>query len=235
MAEQIQSKSNFSGIINLILISVSIILPLSLTGCVASSSYYSARTLEQDKFAIGVAADDIVLGASNPGNLRVGISKDLPFAPSLSMAYGLPLGFETGLRWYPVSFLELSLRDQLNPRDFRAFDFSLDFSYAGLIGSYSYIKAGASISRDIDGFEPFLHYYFYHTVGKMRSTSDNAFEGFITNLTGELINDTRTIGFGIAVPAGSIKFFPEADYQYFQGHINSGIWHAGIGVRIYTN
>ena len=61
------------------------------------------------------------------------------------------------------------------------------------------------------------------------------FSGFITNLTGELINDTRTIGFGIAVPAGSIKFFPEADYQYFQGHINSGIWHAGIGVRIYTN
>ena len=78
----------------------------SLTGCVASSCFYNSRTLEQNKFAFAFGADDIALKSSNTSSASIGISKDVPFAPSIGFAYGLPLRLETDLRWYPVRFLE---------------------------------------------------------------------------------------------------------------------------------
>jgi hypothetical protein len=214
---------------------LALLMTLSLCGCVASSSYYSARTLDQNKFALGFGADDIILKESKNLSGSVGISKDLPFAPSIGFAYGLPLNLETGLRWYPARFLEASLREQVNPKSFDLFDGSIDFSYAGLLGGYSYIKYGATISKNIDNFEPFVHYSFYQMTGHMTGVTSGSLDGFISNLTSDLINNSRTLGFGIGLPFHKVKFFPEVDYQYYGNNLPDGLWHFGIGLRIYTN
>ena len=212
-----------------------LLLSFSLFGCVASSSYYTGRTLEKNKFAFGFGADDILMKDSKSSSSSVGISKSLPFAPSLEVALGLPLRLEAGLRWYPTRFLEGTLREQLNPRDFNLFDCSLDVSYAGLIGAYSYLKYGATISKNIHEFEPFFHYYFYHSTGKMKSLTNSSLDGFITNLSTELINNSHTVGFGIGLPLHKVKFYPTIDYQYYNNDLSLGIWQFGIGIRVFTN
>ncbi len=93
------------------------ILTIIFSGCVASSSYYSGRTLEKSKFALSASADDIIIKDVKSSNTSIGISKDLPFAPSVGFAVGLPLQIETGVRWYLPKFIELSLRDQVTPRN----------------------------------------------------------------------------------------------------------------------
>ncbi len=219
----------------LLFICFSILMYFTINGCVASSSYYTARTLEKNKLALGFSADDILIKSSNSSGIQVGISKDLPFAPSIGFAYGLPLRLETGLRWYPPKFIEATLREQVNPRTFDEFDFSINFSFATLLGAYSYVKYGATISKKIDMLEPFLHYSFYHTVGDLKMSGDNSFDGFINDLTSNLINNSRTIGFGLGIQVKKVEFFPEADYQYFDNNMSYGLWHLGIGLHLYTN
>ncbi len=82
-----------------------LLLIIALSGCTASSNFYSARTLEENKFAVSFGADDIVTKSSGSSSENIGISKDLPFAPSVGIIYGLPFRLETGLRWYPIRFL----------------------------------------------------------------------------------------------------------------------------------
>jgi hypothetical protein len=219
----------------ILIISIPFFTVFILNGCVAASSYYSARTLETNKFAVGLGADDIVLKDSKTSSASIGISKDLPFAPSVGLAYGLPLRLETGLRWYPPRFLEFSLREQINPRTFDPFDCSLDLSYAGLVDAYSYLKYGATISKNINGFEPYIHYYFYSMTGKMTSFAEGDLDGFITDISKEIINNSRTAGFGIGIPFKSVEFFPTVDYQYYNNDLSIGLWQFGIGLRIYTN
>jgi hypothetical protein len=235
-------KKIWSGKINskkiltcFLVISVIFISLFTFNGCVAASSYYSAKTLETNKFALAVGADDIILKNSKASSASIGISKDLPFAPSIGMAYGLPFRFETGLRWYPPRFVEISLRDQVTPITFEPFDFSIDLSYAGLIDAYSYIKYGATISRNIYGFEPFFHYYFYNMTGKMKGLATGDLDGFITNISKYLINNSRTVGFGIGIPYKKLEFFPTVDYQYYDNDLSIGVWQVGIGLRVYTN
>ena len=210
-------------------------LSYSFFGCVASSSYYSARTLEENKLALSFSADDIIIKDSKSSSTQIGISKNLPFAPSLGLAYGLPFRLETALRWYPPEFVEFTLRDQINPATFDIFDGSIDVSYASLINAYSYIKYGATISKSVNNYEPFVHYYFYHTVGTMTGSNSGSLDGFITDLTSDIINNSRIVGFGVGVPVSKLKFYPEIDYQYFGNDLSSGLWHVGIGLRIFTN
>lgn len=218
-----------------LLISIPFISLTTLSGCVASSSYYSARTLETNKFALSAGADDIILKDSKASSATIGISKDLPFAPSVGIAYGLPFRLETGLRWYPPRFLEVSLREQINPKTFEPFDCSIDLSYAGLIDAYSYIKYGATVSKNISGFEPYFHYYFYSMTGNMKGLTGSDLAGFITNISKNIINNSRTVGFGIGILYKKIEFYPTVDYQYYNNDVSIGIWQVGIGLRIYTN
>ncbi len=71
-------------------------------GCVASSSFYSGKTLEPKKVAVTFSADDIAL-KSNDGS--VDISKNLPFAPSVGIGIGLPLQLETAFVGIPQDLL----------------------------------------------------------------------------------------------------------------------------------
>jgi hypothetical protein len=204
------------------------LLPL-VCGCVASSNFYTGRTLEENKLAIGVAADDIYVKSSS-GDITV--SKDKPFAPVILGAYGLPLRLELGARWYPVSFFELTLRHQVNPRTFDIIDGSLNLHFAHLLGAYSYLKYGVTISKNLHGVEPYLHYSAYHYLGATSGIFDDS---FISGLGEVFIDNNRVLGFGIALPVRKAQLIPEANYQYFGGDFSHGLWHVGIGLRVFTN
>ena len=202
---------------------------LALNGCVATSNFYSGRTLEENKFSIGFGADDIVLKSSDKS---VTVSKDGPLAPSIIAAYGLPLRLEIGMRYYPVNFVEASLRHQVNPRSFNVIDLSLNLHYALRLGGYSYIKYGVTLSKNIDEFEPYIHYSAYRFVGATTSIFDDS---FISGAAETFVNNNRSVGFGIALPVRRAKLYPELNYQYFGGDFSHGLWHFGIGVRVCTN
>jgi len=199
------------------------------SGCVVSSNYYSGRTLEENKFSFGFGADDIVIKSATPS---IEISKDKPFSPSMAISYGLPLRLEAGARFFPPKFLELSLRHQVNPRDFDIIDGSVNVTYARLFGGYSYIKYGATVSKNINELEPYVHYSFYKFIGADKGDFSDS---FTTGYTDDVINRNRVIGFGIALPLHKAKLYPEVDYQYFGSSLKNGLWHVGIGFRVYVN
>lgn len=206
-----------------------ILLMFALCGCVASSNFYTGRTLEEKKFSLGFGADDIVTKSTDNS---IVVSKDKPLIPSISVAYGLPLRLEASLRYYPTSFFEGTLREQVNPRSFDIFDCSLNFSYASLIGGYSYLKYGISVSKNIQEFEPYVHYSSYYYMGAAKGDfSDN----FLSSVTDDFINHNHSIGFGIALPLRHAKIYPEANYQYFENTLRGGLWHFGIGFRADLN
>ncbi len=200
---------------------------LTLSGCVASSNFYSGRTLEENSFSFGFGADDIVLAASDPG---LTISKERPFVPSFLASYGLPWRMEIGARYTPIRYGELTLRHQVNPRSFDAFDLSLNLHYAALFGAYSYLRHGLTVSKNISEFEPYAHYTAYHYVGGASSVFEDS---FLSGVSATLINNNRAIGLGIALPLRQAKLYPEVNYQYFGGDLSHGLWHFGVGIRIY--
>jgi len=202
---------------------------LIYSGCVSSSNFYSGRTLEENKLSIGFGLDDIALKSSDNS---LSVSKNAPFVPSFNAAYGLPLRLELGMRYYPVNFLEATLRHQVNPRTFDFVDLSLNLHYAVLFGGYSYLKYGATLSKNVHEFEPYVHYSAYHFIGSTASIFDNS---FISGAAGTFVNQNRSVGFGVALPVQRAKFFPEVNYQYFGGDISHGLWHFGIGFRVFTN
>ena len=121
-------------------------LTLTLCGCVASSNFYSGRTLEEGKVAVAIGADDIAMGSRDES---VSVSKSNPLSPSIGAAVGLPLRLELGLRYFPTQFIEVTMRDQLNPRTFTIADFSLDLHYAILMGGYSYFRYGVTLQMHV--------------------------------------------------------------------------------------
>jgi len=72
-------------------------------------------------------------------------------------------------------------------------------------------------------------------TGRMKELTETQIEGIITNISKELINNSRTIGFGIGVPYKKIEFYPSVDYQYYNNDLSIGIWQFGIGLRLFTN
>lgn len=209
--------------------SIALALTVMVSGCVTTSNYYSARTLESGKFSFTLGTDDIVLKSNNQ---TVQVSKDKPFTPSIGFAYGLPYRFETNVRYYPSRFVELTLRDQINPRDFELMDGSVNFTYAHLFGGYSYIKYGITISKNIFEFEPYIQYSLYNF---MNAEQGDFSTGYISANIDDVINNNRSIGFGIGIPLRKAKLFPEVNYQYFGGDTKNGLWHFGVGIRVYTN
>lgn len=197
-------------------------------GCVSSSNFHSAKTLDEKQFAVTVGLEDIIIKSEDK---TLTISKDAPFSPSFGFAYGLPLKFEPAVRYIPTRMVELSLRKQLTA-DSSALDCSANFTYGHLFGGYSYLKYGATISKDIYGFEPYLHYTFYSFTG---ATDDDFSDSFLSGAVAGFIDNCRVIGFGLGVPWKKMKMFPEADYQYNKESFSDGIWHFGIGFRLYTN
>ncbi|HUI31278.1 MAG TPA: hypothetical protein VLX91_13800 [Candidatus Acidoferrales bacterium] len=199
----------------------------------ATSNYTTGRTLEPGEEVARLGADYILNTASDGNRVRVGVTKDFPisFVPSVGLAFGLPLRLETSMRWYPVKFLEGSLRWQMNPRSFDAFDASLNFSYAGLIGEYSYAKYGVTVSKNINVIEPYVNYSFYHAVGRFSSDLNFLDNSGIATFAAS-INNSRSAAFGVAVPIVKTKLFPEIDYQYFPNSSSLHLWSFGVGIQL---
>ncbi|MFZ1082000.1 MAG: hypothetical protein WAO19_08745 [Candidatus Kryptoniota bacterium] len=200
-------------------------LVIALSGCMATSSFYTGRTLDQGKFSPGIGADDILIKSTDNS---VSYSTSVAFVPSFLFAYGLPLRLEADARFVIPRLLEVSLRDQINPRSFELFDFAPDITIGDLFGGYTYLRYGASLSKNIGGFEPFVHYSFYHF---MEATSSDISNSFVSATVSEITNNDRAIGAGIGIPLGALKLYPEFDYQYFGNDLKWGIWSFGIGIR----
>lgn len=209
------------------------LLMTTLPGCMATSCYTTGRTLKPGEEVARIGADYVLNTISDGNHVRVGITKRLPisFVPSVGLAFGLPLRLETSFRWYPVSFLEGSLREQLNPRSFNAFDASANLTYGGYIGKYSYLKYGLTVSKRIDSIEPYVDFAIYHAVGRMSSDMNFFDNGGIESFTSS-INASRSMAFGIAVPIAKVKLFPEVDYLFSTSNKSLHLWSFGIGLQI---
>jgi hypothetical protein len=200
---------------------------LTLCGCVASSNFYSGRTLEEGTYSVGFSADDIALKSSDKS---IEVNKGRPFAPSFNGAVGLPWRLEFGMRYYPVNFVELVLREQINPRSFEILDASANCHFGMLLGGYSYLKYGVTVSKEIHGFEPYVHIAAYRFAGSTGSIFDNS---FVSGVASVFINENREVGLGLALPLKQGKLYPEVNYQYFGGDLSHGLWHFGIGIRVF--
>lgn len=69
------------------------LLMISLLGCLATTNYYTGRTLEKGKMMISFGMDNIIIQSTDDG---LTFNKDMPVSPSLGLALGLPYRFEAG-------------------------------------------------------------------------------------------------------------------------------------------
>jgi len=219
--ERVSGAGNFRSIFLSILLS-----SLILSGCMATSSYYTGRTLEPWKFSPGFGADDIIIKSTDNS---ITYSKGFAFVPSFLLSCGLPLRLETDARFVIPRLLEVSLRDQINPRTFELFDFAPDITFGDLFGGYTYLRYGGTLSKNLDGFEPYVHYSLYHFL---KTTSSDFSNSFFSASLSEITNNDRVIGVGIGIPVGNLKLYPEFDYQYFGNNLKWGIYSFGIGFRV---
>jgi len=203
---------------------IGLLVVIQLTGCFATSNYYTGKTAEQGDKVITAGFDNIVIQDTETGEIA---KMDMPFTPTFGLAFGLPLRFELGLRWYFLRTLEADLRWQATPRSFKPFNLSLNL-HAGLWEfETSYLKYGATISKEIRKFEPALSFYEYEYRGSF-------------DLEEELFGDgshdfrvkTQVLSLGLAYHVPHAILIPEANYQYSPGHINAGVIYYGLGIRI---
>ena len=95
------------------------LLSLLLTGCIATTNYYSGRTAPSGTWVATPGADNILIG--NPEEEDFFIDKDEPLYLSIGFARGLPRRFEVGARYYIPYMLESNLRWQMTPRTLKRF------------------------------------------------------------------------------------------------------------------
>ncbi len=197
---------------------------LQFTGCVATSNYYTGKTLEKGETAVTGGFDNIVIQDAETHKIE---KKDMLFTPTFGVAWGLPLRLELGLRWYLLKTFEGDLRWQLNPRTFQPFDLSFNFHYGIWEFETTYLKYGATLSKRVWKFEPSLSYFEYEYTGTI---------DFHGELSGLLPSDFHaksnvlTIGLGYHLPNAIL--IPEANYQFAPNIHNKGVIYYGIGIRI---
>ncbi|HFE62915.1 MAG TPA: hypothetical protein ENK14_00675 [Caldithrix sp.] len=201
-------QKNFSNFFHFIFL-----LPiLILLSCLATTNYYTGRTLLPGKKVVVGGIDNFLIKDIETGQtVRFG----LPYMTSLGFAAGLPRRLETGLYWhFPESF-ETYLRWQANPRSFCYFDLSLNSHFGVFAFSYPYIKLGVSLSKEIHGVEPFLNYYVYTNA----------------KLTEEFKETSRSLGLGIAIPIPRAQLIPEINFSFTGNEISKGLMMFNVGLR----
>ncbi len=193
--------------------------PLILSGCLATTNYYTARTLPAGKMAISPGMDDLIIQSTDKARI---IKKPLYFLPSLGLYLGLPYRFETGARWYFTNTYEGILRWQLNPKWFNKFNASANLHYGSFQEAYQYFKYGFTISKPVRQFEPYIGYYQF-------AWGDN--EKIVSVDYNGLINTHRVISLGISVPIRAGHVFPEINYQFSKDQFGSGLLFYSVGFR----
>lgn len=176
-----------------------------------------------------MSADEIIVRSVDK---NIEIKKSKPLLPAIMMSYGLPLRLETSLRFMPKRFFDGILRFQVNPPSFDLIDCSINTHYGYIIDSYSYLKYGITISKNIHEYEPYLNYSLYKFVN---TQGHDLTGGILTGATQNFIDDNRSLGFGIGIPLRKAKLFPELNYQHYGKEYGNGIIHFGVGFRLYLN
>jgi hypothetical protein len=196
-----------------------IILILNLFSCIATTNYYTARTLERKKMMILFGLDNVFVQSTESG---LQFNKDMPFSPSLGLALGLPYRLETGVRWYFQKTFEGSLRWQVNPKSFRYVDLSTNLHYGSFYLEVNYFKYGLTVSKQIYRIEPFISYYWYSN-GEITSLSEDDFT--------DILKTNRVICFGMALKVKEGYIIPEVNYQYIKNNIKEALVFYSIGFK----
>ena len=194
-------------------------LIINMLGCLATTNYYTGRTLEKGKMMISFGMDNILIQSADQG---LQVNKDMPVSPSLGLAGGLPHRFEAGLRWYFQKTFEGSFRWQINPRNFQYFDLSTNLHYGSFHLEANYFKYGFTLSKKIRRFEPFISHYWYANgdVGKL---SDEDFS--------DILKTNRVLCFGMAVKVKEGFIIPEINYQYIAGDFGKALVLYSLGFK----
>jgi len=206
---------------------VSLVFLFQLTGCFATSNYYTGKTAEEGEKVLTAGFDNIVIQDTETGETA---KRDMPFTPTFGLAFGLPLRFELGLRWYFLRTLEADLRWQATPISYKPFNLSLNL-HAGLWELHTqYMKYGATISKQLGKFEPALSFFEYEYRG-----SFDLEEGLFGEGSHDFRVKTRVLSLGLAYHVPHAILIPEANYQYSPGHFGPGVIYYGLGIRILIN
>ena len=188
-------------------------------GCIATTNYYTGRTLKKGKMMISFGLDNIIIQSTDEG---LSFNKDLPVSPSLGFAVGLPYRFEGGLRWYFQKTFEGSFRWQVNPSKFRYFDLSTNLHYGSFHLEAEYFKYGITVSKQLGRFEPFASHYWYSS-GDTNPISDPD--------VSDIWETNRVISTGLAIGVKEGFIIPEINYQYISGNFNEALIFYSIGFK----
>jgi len=188
-------------------------------GCLATTNYYTGRTLKKGKMMIFFGTDNIFYQITGD---RLQFSKNMPFSPSMGLATGLPYRFETGLRWYYQKTFEGSLRWQINPESFRYFDFSANVHYGSFHLEVNYFKYGFTMSKKLPLVEPFVGYYWYANGDINRLSDEDYMDAITTN---------RVLCLGMVVGIKNGYIIPEINYQYIADDFSEALVFYSIGFK----
>jgi len=192
---------------------------ICLLGCMATTNYYTGRTLEKGKMMISYGMDNIITQKTDDG---FSFNKNMPFSPSLGFALGLPYRFEAGLRWYFQKTFEGSIRWQINPREFKYFNISTNLHYGSFHLAAEYLKYGLTVSKQFGRFEPFVSHYWYAN-GETNSISDPDLS--------DMWKTNRVISTGIAIGVKEGYIIPEINYQFISGNFNDALVLYSLGFK----
>ena len=195
------------------------LIPVLFCGCLATTNYYTARTLPAGKMTISPGMDDLIIQSTDKARI---IKKPLYFLPSLGLYIGLPYRLEAGVRWYFTNTYEGILRWQLNPKWFNKFYASANFHYGWFQESFQYYKYGVTVSKPIGELEPYVGYYQFSRGEEDRIVSVD-FD--------DILDTHRVISLGISIPIRAGHVFPEINYQFSKYEFGSGLLFYSVGFR----
>ncbi|MBN2011477.1 hypothetical protein JW960_19245 [candidate division KSB1 bacterium] len=197
---------------------------LLLSGCAATSNYYTAKTLKPKQKVITPSWNNMVNFNPNSHDNHW----TLGLIPGCGIFTGLPWRFETGVNYIFPSILDFIGRWQINPESFTLFDACTNFHFGTLIvpvsdGAITWTKYGIILSKQFNRYQPFF------SISKFTV-------GFFSQETLELknseLNSPTILSFGYAyLDRHNGQITPEIGYV-FDYHENLNFWTFGVGIRV---
>lgn len=200
------------------LFTISIIL--NLMGCFATTNYYTGKTLANKKMMLTGGFDNIIVH-NYKGDFYP--QDEIMIFPSVSLSRGFPKRFEAGLRWYFLKTFEGSVRWQVNPNNFNAFDLSTNLHYGTYNFFTNYFKYGLTLSKQLNQVEPYLSYYQYAN-GNITKPLDSDWDSFY--------NKNRVFSIGLSHSVKNWGYIvPEINFQVIGNDFKNTITFYSIGFR----
>lgn len=192
------------------------LMSLLMFSCIATTNYYTARTLNRGETVFTPGWDNLLLVSC--ADEDEGKRWHFFLTPSLGLAAGVGYRMETGLRWYFPYVFDATFRVQLTPRSFRAFDLSVNGHVVGPFLMPPLFKYGATLSKEIRGWQPFLSYYQYYPMRDRDGWDD--------------FKTLPVLCFGLAIPFKQQLIIPEINYQFEADEFSRGYFLCSLGFRM---